>query len=199
MLIIGLTGGIGSGKTAVSNAFAQRGVPIIDTDVLARDVVQPGQPALQDIVAAFGVDCLDGNGSLDRSYLRSKVFTNPELRHRLESILHPRIRQCMQARIAALTVPYCIVVVPLLTETGMTHWFDRILVVDVPEAVQIQRVMARDNVDETHARHILSAQASREKRLAFADDIIENTGDLNVLNHKVEALHNIYLSLAQTL
>jgi dephospho-CoA kinase len=198
MLIIGLTGGIGSGKTAVSDAFAQRGVPIIDTDVLARDVVQPGQPAFQEIVAAFGRACLDNHCALDRGYLRRTVFANPELRHRLEAILHPRIRQRMQACITALTAPYCIVVVPLLTETGMTHWFDRILVVDVPEAVQIQRVMARDNVDETHARHILSAQASREKRLAIADDIIENIDDIDVLDHKVEALHNIYLSLAQT-
>lgn len=198
MLVIGLTGGIGSGKTAVSDGFAQRGVPIIDTDVLAREVVQPGQPALQEIVDAFGNACVDNQGALDRGYLRKTVFTNPDSRHRLETILHPRIRQLMQARIAELTAPYCMVVVPLLTETGMTHWFHRILVVDVPEAVQIQRVMARDNVDETHARHILSAQASREKRLAIADDVIDNTGDRETLDDKVDILHHTYLTLAQT-
>jgi dephospho-CoA kinase len=198
MLTIGLTGGIGSGKTAVSDAFAQRGVPIIDTDVLAREVVQPGQPALQEIVAGFSAACLDSNGALDRGYLRRTVFTNPELRQRLEAILHPRIRQLMQARIATLTFPYCLVVVPLLTETGMTEWFHRILVVDVPEVVQIQRVMARDNVDESHARDILSAQASREQRLAIADDLLENTGDLDALNNKVERLHHTFLELTQT-
>jgi dephospho-CoA kinase len=198
MLIIGLTGGIGSGKTAVSDGFAQRGVPIIDTDVLAREVVQPGQPTLQEIVDVFGTTCLDANGALDRGYLRRTVFADPESRHRLEAILHPRIRQLMQARIAALTGPYCIVVVPLLTETGMTKWFHRILVVDVPEAVQIQRVMARDKMDETHAKHILSAQASREKRLAIANDVVENTGDLDALDHQVETLHHTYLTLAQT-
>jgi dephospho-CoA kinase len=198
MLIIGLTGGIGSGKTAVSDAFAQRGVPIIDTDVLAREVVQPGQPALKDIVDAFGIACLNGNGALDRGYLRRTVFTNPESRKQLETILHPRIRQLMQARIAALTTPYCIVVVPLLAETGMTDWFHRILVVDVPEAVQIRRVMARDKVDETHAKHILAAQASREKRLAIADDVIENTGSLDTLDGKVKVLHRTFLALSQT-
>lgn len=197
MLIIGLTGGIGSGKTAVSDAFARRGVPIIDTDKLAREVVRPGQPALAEIVAAFGPACLDANGALDRAYLRQHVFAEPALRKRLEAILHPRIRQGMQARIGALTVPYCIVVVPLLMETGMMDLFTRILVVDVPEILQIQRVIARDNVDEQHARRIFAAQASRDERLALADDVIVNSASLEALEQKVEELHQHYLKLAQ--
>lgn len=197
MLVIGLTGGIGSGKTAVSDAFARRSVPVIDTDVLAREVVRPGQPAVAKIVDAFGPACLDADGSLDRSYLRRHIFAEPTLRKRLEAIVHPRIRQAMQARIAGLTAPYCIVVVPLLTETGMADLFARILVVDVPEAIQIQRVMVRDKVDENHARRILAAQASRDQRLELADDVITNNASFDALKQKVEALHRYYLNLAR--
>lgn len=196
MLVVGLTGGIASGKTAVSDAFARRGVPVIDTDLLAREVVQPDRPGLAEIAAAFGPACLNADGTLNRSYLRRVVFADPQLRQRLEAILHPRIRQAVEERVARLAAPYCLVVVPLLVEADMTDLARRILVVDVPEAVQIRRVMARDHADEAHARHILAAQASRQARLALADDVIENTADLASLEAQVGALHEKYLRLA---
>ena len=196
MLIIGLTGGIGSGKTAVSDAFAKRGVPIIDTDLIAREVVTPDQPALAEIVAQFGPACVDSQGRLDRAYLRRVVFAEPALRHRLENILHPRIGQALRERLAVIKASYCLVVVPLLVETGMTDMAHRILVVDVPEAFQIQRVMARDKVTEDQARRVISAQASRAQRLALADDVIDNSKDLATLDIQVAALHEKYIALA---
>jgi dephospho-CoA kinase len=196
MLVIALTGGIGSGKTAVSQAFAQRGVPVIDTDELAREVVEPGRPALAEIVKAFGPACLDTGGALDRAYLRRSAFADPKLRQGLEAILHPRILQALRERLAALQTPYCLVVVPLLVETGMDPLFERILVVDVPEDVQIARVMARDGVDAEHARQILASQASRARRLAVADDVITNAGSLAELDATVAMLHQQYLALA---
>ncbi len=196
MLIIGLTGGIGSGKTAVSDAFARRGAPIIDTDIIAREVVAPGQPALAEIVARFGPACVDSQGRLDRAYLRRVVFADPALRRCLESILHPRIRQALRERLAVIRAPYCLVVVPLLVETGMTDMAHRILVVDVPETFQIQRVMARDQVTEDQARRVLAAQAPRAQRLALADDVIDNSKDLATLDAQVAALHEKYIALA---
>lgn len=196
MLVIGLTGGVGSGKTAVSDRFAQRGVPVVDTDLLARELVEPGQPALLDIVAEFGPDCLDEKGRLRRNLLRERVFADPDGRRRLEAILHPRIRALMRARIAELVAPYCLVVIPLLVETGMIDVADRVLVVDASEAEQIRRVMARDGASEKQARRILAAQASRDQRLALADDILENVGDLDALSRQVAALHEHYLALA---
>lgn len=196
LLAIALTGGIGSGKTAVSRAFARHGVPVIDTDVLAREVVEPGRPALQDIVAAFGGDCLDTTGALDRAYLRRVVFADAGRRQRLEAILHPRILQALRERLAFIQAPYCLVVVPLLVETGLDKQFERILVVDVPEELQLGRVMARDRVDAEQARRILAHQASRAQRLAVADDVIENTGTLAELEDKVGELHQEYLALA---
>lgn len=199
MLVVGLTGGIGSGKTAVSNAFARLGVPVIDTDVLAREVVRPGQPALAEIAEQFGPQCLDATSALDRSYLRRVVFADPGLRERLEAILHPRIRQALRERLAALAAPYCLVVVPLLVETGMATLVQRILVVDVPESVQVQRVMARDGVNETEARRVLAAQATRAQRLAAADDVIDNSSsDLAALAAQVAFLHQRYLALGST-
>ena len=198
MLVVGLTGGIASGKTVVSDAFAQRGVPIIDTDILARELVAPGQPALSEIIALFGAECVDEAGQLKRRYLREKIFAEPLLRQQLEAILHPRIRALTRTRLATLNAVYCIVVIPLLVETGMTDFLDRILVVDIPEAVQLSRVMARDNISETQARHVLAAQASRTERLAFADDLIDNSGDLESLNGQVAVLHQNYLKLANS-
>ncbi len=197
MLVIGLTGGIGSGKTAVSHRFARCGVPVIDTDLIARELVEPGQPALADIVAAFGPNCLDSDGRLHRAHLREWVFTDPVGRRRLEAILHPRIRAMARERIAALTaIPYCLVVIPLLAETGMTDLVDRVLVVDAPEAEQVRRVMARDRIDITQARAILAAQTQRDVRLALADDILENDGDLAELDRRIAALHRHYSTLA---
>lgn len=196
LLAIALTGGIGSGKTAVSQAFARHGVPVIDTDVLAREVVEPGQPALREIVELFGDACLDATGALDRAYLRRVVFADAGRRQKLEAILHPRILRALRERLATLQAPYCLVVVPLLVETGLDKQFERILVVDVPEQVQIERVMARDRVDAEQARQILGQQASRAQRLAIADDVIENTGTLAELEDKVVVLHQQYLALA---
>ena len=198
VLVIGLTGGIGSGKTAVSDRFARLGAPVIDTDLLARELVEPGQPALAEIVTAFGPDCLDDEGRLHRSRLRERVFADPAGRRRLEAILHPRIRTLARERIARLTVPYCLLVIPLLAETGMTDLVDRVLVVDAPEAMQICRVMARDGIDAIQARRILAAQADRSQRLALANEIVENAGDLAALDHQVAGLHQHYLTLAAT-
>lgn len=198
MLVIGLTGGIGSGKTAVSDRFARWGVPIVDTDLLARELVEPGQLALMDIVAEFGPDCLNGDGRLHRARLRERVFADPGGRRRLEAILHPRIRVLARERIAGLSAPYCLLVIPLLAETGMTDLVDRVLVVDAPEAERVCRVMARDGINETQARRILAAQADRDRRLALANEIVENAGDLAALDQRVAALHRHYSTLAAT-
>lgn len=196
MLSVGLTGGIGSGKTAVSDAFATLSVPILDTDLIARELVEPGQAALDAIVSEFGEACLDEHGRLDRGYLRRRVFADSGQRQRLEAILHPRIRQTVRNRQAKLSTPYCIVVIPLLIETQMTEGIDRILVVDVPIATQISRVKARDHLDETQVQQILAAQAKREERLAMADDVLVNDGDLAQLSTAVAELHRQYLQLA---
>jgi dephospho-CoA kinase len=196
MLIVGLTGGIGSGKTAVSDRFAHHNVPIIDTDLLARELVEPGQPALAEIAVTFGSDCLDEVGGLDRARLRERIFADAEGRKRLEAILHPRIRALARQRIANLTRPYCLLVIPLLAETGMTDLIDRVLVVDASEVEQLRRVMVRDQTDEEQARRILAAQASREQRLALANEVVENSGDFADLDRQVAALHQHYLTLA---
>ena len=198
MLVVGLTGGIGSGKTAVSDRFARYGTPVIDTDLLARELVESGQPALDEIAAAFGRDCLDEAGCLDRARLRERVFADASGRRRLEMILHPRIRALAKQRIALLAASYCLLVIPLLVETGMTDLVDRVLVVDAPEAEQLRRVMARDRTDEEQARRILAAQARREQRLALADEVVENSGDLAALDRQVSALHQRYLTLARS-
>ncbi len=210
MYVVGLTGGIGSGKTTVSDQLAQWGVPVIDTDVIAREVVAPGQPALAAIVALLGTACLTAQGTLNRRYVREHVFADPIKRQQLEAILHPRIAQATVQQLDALatsrqaeglsaspTAPYSVVVIPLLTETsGMRRLLNRIAVVDVPEELQIQRVMARDQVDETHARRILAAQANRAQRLAIADDVINNSGVREALIEQLKELHQKYLYLA---
>lgn len=196
VLVVGLTGGIGSGKTAVSDRFAQLGIPVIDTDLIARELVEPGQPALAEIAAEFGVDCLDDQGRIDRARLRQRVFADDAGRRCLEAILHPRIRTMARQRIAALTAPYCLLVIPLLAETGMTDLVDRVLVVDAPEEEQIYRVMTRDQIDEAQTRRILAAQASRDQRLALADEVLENSGDFVKLELQIADLHRHYLRLA---
>jgi len=173
-------------------------VPVIDTDQLARDLVNPGQPALQEIVAASGPDCLTQSGNLDRSYLRKTVFADPPTRVRLEGILHPRIQRAVKDQLAAISAPYCLVVVPLLAETEQLRaLMDRILVVDVPENLQIQRVMARDGVGKEHVQRILSAQTTPTQRLVLANDVIRNDCSLEDLDVAVAALHEKYLSLSR--
>ncbi|MBU3671705.1 MAG: dephospho-CoA kinase [Sinobacteraceae bacterium] len=196
MLRIGLTGGIASGKSTVERLFAAHGVPIIDSDVIAREVVAPGTPGLAQVRARFGDGVLQEDGSLDRRALRRLVFEDPMARRDLEAILHPLIRSAMAEQSAAANGPYQINVIPLLIEGGRRAGIDRVLVVDCPEALQIERVMQRDQVTETEARAVLAAQTRRSDRLAAADDVIVNDGDPAALQAQVDALHAKYLHWA---
>ncbi len=195
-LIIGLTGGIASGKSTVARCFARRGITVVDADAVSRAVVEPGQPSLAEVVRAFGRDILDPSGRLRRARLREIIFGDAGQRRRLEAILHPAIRTEMARRLAAAPGPYVIMMVPLLVETGGGDRVDRVLVVDVPEQTQITRLMQRDGVGQAQARAALGAQASRAQRLAAADDVIRNDGDLQTLDARVDALHHRYLALA---
>ena len=196
---IGLTGGIASGKSALEKAFAKQGVVVADADLLAREVVAPGEPALAAVVERFGRDVLRADGQLDRAALRVRVFGDPDQRRALEAILHPAIRARLEAICRAAPGPYAIATVPLLTEGGgraAYPWLHRILVVDTPAAVQKARLMQRDGIDATLADQMMAAQASRAERLALADDIVVNDGDIHHLQHAADALHLRYLALA---
>jgi dephospho-CoA kinase len=195
---VALTGGIASGKTTVARLFAARGVPLIDTDVIAREVVEPGQPALDAVVAAFGPEVLGTDGRLDRRRLRDIVFADAAARGHLESILHPAIRTEMerQSRMAAGVRPYQVLVIPLLAEGGRLDHVDRVLVVDTPESMQIERLMARDTVTPEQAEAALQAQASRAARLAIANDVVTNSGGVEELERQVAELHALYERLA---
>lgn len=196
MFVVGLTGGIGSGKTAVSDRFAARGVTIVDADQASRAVVEPGRPALEAIAEHFGGDVIASDGTLDRARLRRKVFEDPDERRWLEELLHPRIAEEIQAGLARADSPYAILVSPLLIEASQARFVDRILVVDVPESVQVARTAARDDNSEEQVRAIMAAQAKREDRLARADDVIDNDGPVAALDEQVKALHRRYLELA---
>lgn len=192
-LQIGLTGGIASGKSLVADMFAELGVPIVDTDIVARDVVNPGTPALDEIRSAFGDGVINADGSLERKAMRDIVFADDVLRRKLEAILHPRIRTETEVRVAAIEADYLIIVVPLLAESPMKSMMDRILVVDCNEETQIERLMARDIESEEQARRIMATQASRTERLAIADDVIENNGSVENVRRQVNALHEFYV------
>ena len=194
-LRIGLTGGIASGKSTVAELFAGLGATVIDTDIIAREVVRPGQPALPEIHDAFG-DAVFNDGVLDRSELRRQIFSDDDARRRLESILHPRIRQETIRQASASGGDYQLIVVPLLTESPLKDYVDRILVVDCDENTQIERLLARDAESEDQARRILTMQASREERLAIADDVIHNDAGLEATSSQVSALHDTYLAMA---
>ena len=194
--VVALTGGIASGKTAVSSAFETLGVPVIDTDLIAHELVAPGRPLLDDIRATFGDEFIDPDGALRRRRLRRRVFSDPEARARLESLLHPAIREAAWSRIEALKAPYCVLVVPLLVESGAFPDVDHVLVVDVPETVQLERLIARDGVSQADARAALAAQATRDQRLAIADDIISNDGPIDALAGRVKELDRRYRALA---
>ena len=193
---VALTGGIASGKTTVANLFAELGVPLIDTDVIARHVVEPGQPALAAVVGAFGPDILDTGGRLDRRRMRERIFADPSAKQRLEVILHPAIRAEMERQSREAGGSYQVLVIPLLTEGKRRDHIDWVLLVDVPEELQIQRLMMRDGVTREHAQASLNAQATRAERLAMSDDVVRNTGRVGELREQVAELHRKYLGLA---
>jgi dephospho-CoA kinase len=198
-LRIGLTGGIASGKSTVTQRFAELGVPVIDADVAARHVVERGKPGLEQVVRRFGPGVLDANGNLDRPALRALIFSDSASRLALDAILHPLIRADMEQQAATVKGPYLVMAIPLLIEGGRARdRVDRVLVVDVDAALQLKRVQARDGSSETHARAILASQASREARLAAADDVLRNSGSVADLRQAVDRLHEQYLQLAQT-
>lgn len=196
-LIIGLTGGIGSGKTAASDYFETLGICVVDADVEARTVVEPGTETLEKIKQHFGSDVVNEDGSLNRPWLREKVFQNPEERVWLESVTHPAIRQCIVDKLAASQSPYSILVSPLLFESGQDKLTDRVLLIDVPETLQIERASQRDQNSEAQVKAILKAQLSRENRRSKADDIIINDQDLSYLQAECLKLHQHYLSLSE--
>lgn len=193
---VALTGGIGSGKSTVADEFAHLGVTVIDADIIARQVVEPGTPALLAIAERFGPQMINDDGSLNRRRLRERIFAHSEDKAWLNALLHPLIQQETRRQMQASTSPYLLWVVPLLVENRLTDKADRVLVVDVPRETQIERTIRRDGVSREHAEHILAAQATREQRLAAADDVIENMGSADAVASHVARLHDKYLMLA---
>ncbi|HAT2713981.1 TPA: dephospho-CoA kinase [Aeromonas hydrophila] len=197
MYVVAITGGIGSGKTTVANQFAELGIEVVDADVIAREVVEPGTPALAAIAAHFGSEVITPDGQLDRRRLRERVFTDPQAKGWLNALLHPLIRTEMQRQCAAARSPYCLLVVPLLVENRLTALANRVLVIDVDEATQIERTCRRDGVSRVQAQAILAAQASRAERLAAADDVLDNqNGTPEAIKSRILALHETYLAFA---
>jgi dephospho-CoA kinase len=196
--VVGLTGGIGSGKSAVSDRFAAFGIKIVDADIASRVVVEPGQPALQAIAEHFGAELITAEGALDRAALRHKVFSDDAERDWLQQLLHPLINAYISEQLANAESAYAILAHPILIETGQARICNRVLVVDVPESMQIERTMSRDNNSEEQVRNIMAAQANRDDRLAAADDVIVNDQDLEHIDREVARLHAQYLAAAQT-
>ena len=197
MLRIGLTGGIASGKSAVSDCFASLGVPVIDTDLISRELVQPGTEGLQQIIENFGDGVLDETGKLDRARLRAIVFASDDKRQLLENILHPAIRDRVEELVAEIIqAPYVIIVIPLLLETRYPIPVDRVLVIDTDEELQLERLEQRDNLNREQARAMLRAQTTRQQRLKNADDIIRNNGSIEELHAQLRTLHHDYLVMA---
>jgi len=192
MLVVGLTGGIGSGKSTVARMFADLGVPVIDADIVSREVTQQDQPAFTSIVRHFGEPILLPDGTLDRSRLRAIIFDDAKQRRWLESLLHPLIRDEMARQIKKMTTPYCIAVIPLLLEVEFYSFINRILVVDAPEHKQIERVVTRDKTPKAQVEAILKTQAARHDRIARAHDIITNDGVIADIASQVEKLHEKY-------
>ena len=197
MFLVGLTGGIGSGKSTAAKYFSDQGAMVIDADLVAREVVTPDSPCWQAIVQVFGSEILQANRSLNRVALRQRVFSDATLRQRLENILHPAIHTIMWKRAEQSCAPYVILAIPLLIETGQFKEVDRVLVVDAPDILQRQRIKTRDNMPEDEVNAILAAQLSRAERLTHAHDVITNEGSLDNLRTRVAQLHALYLGLAQ--
>ncbi|VAW64963.1 Dephospho-CoA kinase [hydrothermal vent metagenome] len=198
MLTIALTGGIGCGKTTVCRLFSSCGIPIIDTDIIARQLVEPGKIAYQEIVSSFANNILSDDNTIDRKKLAARIFNNPQDRQKLESILHPKIRDEINLQLTPLTSDYVIIAIPLLTETSQQSQYDRVLLIDCTEQQQIERTLSRDQRSLSEVKAIIQSQATRSERIKVADDIINNSFDLDTLKAKVYALHKYYLSLAQT-
>ncbi|MEH6344980.1 MAG: dephospho-CoA kinase [Bermanella sp.] len=197
MVVIGVTGGIGSGKTAVTDEFSKFGIAVVDADIAARTVVEAGKPALEEIALHFGKDILLPSGELDRAALRGIIFKQPEQRVWLEKLTHPLIREEIITGLKQAKSPYVILASPLLIESNQYKLTHRVLVVDTPEELQIRRTVKRDNNNEEQVRSIINAQSSREKRLSFADDIVVNDQDLSYLRSQVNVFHERYLKLSQ--
>jgi dephospho-CoA kinase len=198
-LVVAVTGGIASGKSLVDRAFAALGVPVVDADLIAREIVEPGQPALTDIAREFGATALTPEGGLDRVAMRARVFGDPGERRKLEAITHPRIRALMLARCRAAPDPYVIASIPLLAEAGAIEayaWLHRVLVVDAPVAAQRQRLLRRDGIDATLADSIIGSQASRARRLSLATDVIVNDASPGAVEAPVRRLHARFVGFA---
>ena len=193
--IVGLTGGIGSGKTTVANLFADLGVVLVDADIVAREVVSPGSEGLAAIVEHFGADILLSDGHLDRSMLRERIFNNDEQRLWLNGLLHPLIRETMLKNCKEAQSNYVIMVVPLLFENGLDRLVQRTLLVDISPQLQQQRTMARDDVSAKQVQNIIGSQATRAEKLSKADDVIDNQGEISALKCKVDALNSLYLKI----
>jgi len=197
MLSVGLTGGIGSGKSTVAEFFEQKNIPIIDADLISKNLVNPGEPALNEIIDTFGSSIINQKGELDRAKLRSLIFRDATLRNKLNAILHPRVHQEIRKQSEQLIAPYCIVMIPLLVENALFDLVDRVLVVDTLEKMQLKRTAERDNVPEQDVQAILNIQATRETRIERADDIIENLSSLEVLQQQVSVLHRKFLNISE--
>jgi dephospho-CoA kinase len=196
--VVGLTGGIGSGKSAAAEEFARLGATIVDTDAIAHELTAPGGAAIEGVRRLFGDTCIDARGAMDRGRVRALVFDDAAARKRLEALLHPLIREESNRRIAAATGPYVVHVVPLLIESrDYRERIDRVLVVDCPEQTQLARVSARSGLSEEEVRRVMSAQIPRAERLAAADDVIDNSGSLDDLRRQVQALHRRYLAMSR--
>ena len=197
MYVVAITGGIGSGKTTIANQFAALGIEVVDADLIAREVVAPGTPALAAITSHFGPEILTEQGLLDRRVLRERIFSDQAAKSWLNALLHPIIRSEMLRQCAAVSSPYCLLVVPLLVENRLTELADRVLVIDVDEATQIERTCHRDGVSREQAQAILASQASRSERLAMADDVLDNqSGTTETIRARILALHETYLAFA---
>ena len=194
-ILIGLTGGIASGKSSAARCFAELGVPLVDADQIARELVEPGQPALAEILYIFGPEAGDMETGLNREYLRSRVFSDDEARKQLESVLHPEIRAKMFDRALSFTHHYVVLEIPLLVENGLGGYVDRVLVIDCRVETQIARVQARDGSEPEVIQGLIDAQASREDRLAAAHDVVSNESDLDTLTHCIHQIHEVYSSL----
>lgn len=197
MYKVGLTGGIGCGKSTVSDLFKQHAIPVIDADEIAHELVAPGQKAVEQIKTNFGARCINPDGSLNRSGLRDYIFQDPQKKRLLENIIHPLVYAEIEQQLSQLTSPYAIISVPLLIETGMQSLVDHILVIDCPMEMQINRVKLRDKLSDSQIIAIINSQVSRAERLIHADSIINNTQGLNYLSQQVNTLHNRFLKQAQ--